>query len=307
MFFFLVILFTFTNKFIAFSKGLWYNGFMISSFDLQNLKELLKNFHTAVGIRISIFDDAFKPVAEYPIEAPLFCRLVRRSKAGAEACAACDRAACVRAKKLRGPHIYTCHAGLTEAITPIQIGGGVVGYAILAHIMPVENHAERTFNACLLASKYGADINKARRALKEFLPRTAEQINAAVTLLDALASYMHIRNLARWKSEDISADIDKYIKENLASDLSSEALCRHFGCCRTVLYNISSKAFGMGIMQYVSYLRVQRAKYLLSYGNTVAETAEKCGYAEYNYFCKVFRKQVGVSPAVYARENKVVY
>lgn len=269
---------------------------MISSFDTNNLNKLLKDFYTAVGIRISVFDDNFNLVTEYPKNAPAFCSNIRSTQDGRNACKACDNAAFERAKKLRKPHIYTCHAGITEAITPIQIGGGILGYAILAHMLPKENYGKTVDNACALAENLGVPQEVSRQAITEIIPRTEEQINAAVRLLDAVSSYVYIQNLAKWKNEDVSQSLDKYIKDNLGERLNSDVICRQFNCSRTALYKISMQAFGMGIMQYIVYCRIERAKQLLSENKSIAETASLCGFEEYNYFCKVFRKHTGTSP-----------
>lgn len=276
---------------------------MVGAFDIENLDKLLKDFYTAVGIRISVFDADFLLVTEYPKEAPRFCELVRESEAGRQGCRSCDREACLRAKKLRAPHIYRCHAGLREAITPISVNGGIVGYAILAHIMPEENYAQSINAACVLAAKYGADEKKLFEAVTEIKPRSEEQIHACVHLLDAVASYVYIKHLADWKNEDISKQIDAYMREILRGDLRSEAICRKFLLSRTKLYQIASKSFGMGIAQYAALLRVEEAKKQLRAGAKVSETAEKAGFADSNYFCKAFKKQTGVSPAQYRRDN----
>lgn len=270
---------------------------MIGSFDVENLDKLLKDFYTAVGIRISIFDENFKLVTEYPKQAPLFCSLVRESEAGREGCRACDEAACLRAKKLREPHLYRCHAGLQEAITPILLEGGIVGYALLAHIMPEENYAQAVNTACVLAAKYGADEKACFAAVTQIRPRSEEQIHACVHLLDAVASYVYSKNLAAWKKEDISSQIDSYMRQNLDKDLGSDALCRKFLVSRTKLYQIAAKSFGMGITQYAAHLRIEEAKRLLLSGTSIADAAEKTGFSDYNYFCKAFKREVGQSPA----------
>ncbi len=277
---------------------------MISSFDLQNLDKLLKDFYTAVGIRISIFDDECRLVTEYPKEAPAFCRLIRASEAGREGCRRCDREACERAKKLRDPHVYVCHAGITEAITPIQIGGGVLGYAILAHMLPRETYDEAVANACRLAEQYGVKKEASMWAICDIAPRSKQQIDASVQILDAVSSYVYIRNLAKWKNEDISARIERYIVKNLSRPLSSEEICEQFHCSRSALYQLSLKSFGMSIMQYISFKRIERAKELLLSGKSIKETAEECGFAEYNYFCKAFRRATGLSPSEFRKRHE---
>lgn len=62
--------------------------------------------------------------------------------------------------------------------------------------------------------------------------------------------------------------------------------------------------FGMGIMQYITERRIERAKELLAEGKSIADTAEECGFADYNYFCKVFRKHTGASPSAYKKLRK---
>ncbi len=276
-----------------------YNGGMIGSFDIQKLQEVLKDFYTAVGIRISIFDDEFNAVTEYPEEAPRFCRNIRSVRAGREACRACDRAACLRARTLREAHIYTCHAGLTEAITPIQLDGGVIGYAILAHMMPAEEYERARENACRLAARYGAAREDSLAALDEIAPRTAAQIHAAARVLDALSAYVQMRNFAHRGSGALARDIEKFVSENLSGKLSADLLCRRFHCSRSSLHQIARRAFGMGIMEYVASRRIERAKQCLRAGMSIAEAAAASGYEDYSYFCRAFRRAVGCSPGEY--------
>lgn len=277
---------------------------MISTFDIQNLDKLLKDFYNVVGIRISIFDDNFNLVTEYPKSAPSFCRNIRKTEEGLKGCRECDIAACQRAKKLRKPHIYTCHAGITEAITPIQIGGGILGYAILAHMLPEENYEEAVANACALAEKYGVPKVKNISAVSGISKRSAEEINSAVHLLDAIASYVHITNLAQWRNDDISSSVESFIKGNLGEKLNSDVICKRFNCSRSSLYQLSMRAFGMGIMKYISFCRIERAKEMLLEGQSIAMTAEACGFDEYNYFCKVFKNSTGYSPSEFRNKNE---
>lgn len=277
---------------------------MISFFDIQNLDKLLKDFYTAVGIRISIFDDNFQLVTEYPKNHPHFCSMIRSSEEGVNDCRRCDMEACERAKKMRKPHIYTCHVGVTEAITPIQVGGGVIGYAILAQMIPVENYQQSVENICKFAEKYGIQREDCLRAVSSVTTKTTEQIDAAVSLLDAVASYVYISNLATWKNNDISLEIEEYIKSNLNEKLSSELLCKKFNMSRSNLYKLALKSFGMGIKQYIAYCRIDRAKQLLLQDYPISEIARICGYGEYNYFCKVFRKSTGFSPSEYRKSKR---
>ena len=50
---------------------------------------------------------------------------------------------------------------------------------------------------------------------------------------------------------------------------------------------------------------MEHAKLLLQQGDhNVAFVADACGFANGNYFARVFRSMVGVSPSVFAREQR---
>ena len=65
-------------------------------------------------------------------------------------------------------------------------------------------------------------------------------------------------------------------------------------------YHFSRKfgsALGVSPGRYLASLRLDAAKRMLSLGShTVKEVAEQCGFGEATYFCKVFRRNFGVSP-----------
>ena len=55
----------------------------------------------------------------------------------------------------------------------------------------------------------------------------------------------------------------------------------------------------------MSAYRLEMAKKLLDQGyDRVAEIAEQCGYANANYFAKVFRDATGMSPLEYRKERE---
>ncbi len=272
---------------------------MIRELEKEKLTYLLKDFYTIMGIRIAIFDNDFNKISEYPNTPPTICEIIRNHKEGLDACKECDRHAFERAKQKQSAHSYVCHAGITEAITPIQLNGGIVGYAIFAHLMPRENYERTVAEICKRCQKY-AEEETLENAVRELNTYSQKELSAAMRLLEAIASFLQYSNVVNWKNEDIVFNLNKYISENLAGDLSNDALCSRFYISRTKLYQISLQAFGMGISQYVNYKRMDKAKELLADKSlSITEIAQKVGFHDYNYFCKTFRKTVGLAPGKY--------
>ena len=54
--------------------------------------------------------------------------------------------------------------------------------------------------------------------------------------------------------------------------------------------------FGMSPVKYRNYLRLNRARALLTEGFTVSEAAYACGFESVGYFCRYYRKIVGMTP-----------
>jgi AraC-like DNA-binding protein len=272
---------------------------MIANFDIKNLNDFLRNFYVALGVKISVFGDEFNLVTEYPIEMPAFCSLVRSVKDGASGCKNCDVNAFKIAREKRDLHIYTCHAGLIEAVAPIKLGGGILGYVILAQMLPEEDFDVTRKNAIERVKKYGITEDKIIPAINGINKYSSEKITAFLQIFNAVVAYLQVNDLVKWKDDDIANKISDYIDLNLISDLSGDVICKKFLISRTKLYQIAKKSYGMSISRYVLCRRVEQAKQLLKEKKSINEVSYLTGFADANYFSKIFKKHVGVSPTDY--------
>ena len=275
---------------------------MPSSFDITSINKFLQSFYKAVGIRISVFDNEFNLVTEYPLNLPEYCSLIRSNTRGANGCRKCDISALETAKKRDSAHVYVCHAGLTEAVAPIKYDGIVMGYVILAHMLPQEDYLNNLENAIVKAKGYGLPEKEVLNALKNIQAHSTDKIQACVQLLNAVAVYLHVANYVKWKNEDLAIKILQYVEQNLNAELDSDSLCKTFFISRTKLYQLSVSAYGKSISKLILFKRIERAKELLKNGRTVSQTATDVGFYNSNYFSKVFKKEVGVSPVEYKKD-----
>jgi ligand-binding sensor protein len=274
---------------------------MPSSFDITSINKFLQSFYKAVGIRISVFDNEFNLVTEYPLNLPEYCSLIRSNARGANGCRKCDISALETAKKRDSAHVYVCHAGLTEAVAPIKYDGIVMGYVILAHMLPQEDYLNNLENAIVKAKGYGLPEKEVLDALKNIQAHSTDKIQACVQLLNAVAVYLHVANYVKWKNEDLAIKILQYVEQNLNAELDSDSLCKTFFISRTKLYQLSVSAYGKSISKLILFKRIERAKELLKNGRAVSQTAKGVGFYNSNYFSKVFKKEVGVSPVEYKK------
>ena len=63
------------------------------------------------------------------------------------------------------------------------------------------------------------------------------------------------------------------------------------------------KETGTGFAEYLLNIRLAHVKQaLLDTGLTVKTVSEQAGFQDYSYFCRAFRKKVGVTPKEYRRQ-----
>lgn len=117
--------------------------------------------------------------------------------------------------------------------------------------------------------------------------------------------------LSRTKSEIAGDDLNlvgqvkQYLKLHRNKDITSEDICRHIGCSRSLISHQFKTSTGMSIREYLTILRLEDAKILLENSNlTVTEIAFTVGFGSSNYFTNVFKKQFGIAPGVYKKQYK---
>lgn len=276
---------------------------MISTFNLEKLSSLLKDFYTVTHIRITVFDEHFEEILSYPEQRADFCRLIREDPASLARCVRCDREACQQAANMHDTYIYQCHAGLTEAITPIYLSNIVIGYLFFGHVFSYPDFDSGWQNIAKKCRLLPADPDALKEACKKLALMDADYIRSASHLLHAVASYLCLERMATLRREDLPVQIDNYITAHLTEELDSQRLCDEFSIGKTKLYEIARESYGTGIAEHIRRLRVEKAKALLSDEPDlpVSEAAFACGFTDYNYFITVFKKYTGMSPRKFAR------
>ncbi len=102
-------------------------------------------------------------------------------------------------------------------------------------------------------------------------------------------------------AENLVKKVKKYINQNYHnSELSIHEISKNLFVNYAHLCFIFKRETGMTINNYLTQLRMNKAKELFDSGNVVVHyVANKVGYADANYFGKCFKKYYGVAPSKY--------
>lgn len=103
------------------------------------------------------------------------------------------------------------------------------------------------------------------------------------------------------KHETFNTIID-YIEKNYTSPIATKDLARMAHLSETYFCHLFKSCMNQSVSAYITELRVEHAKYLLSNSKmTVSEIASELGYNDVNYFCRIFKRNTGMSPGEYKK------
>lgn len=99
------------------------------------------------------------------------------------------------------------------------------------------------------------------------------------------------------KTQRIADFIEKFYSKN---DLSVEDICKEFFVSPSTLRRIMLSAYHKTPVKYITEVRLKNAKNMLVYDDfSVNQIAEKCGFSSSQYFSRIFKKDVGLTPLEY--------
>ena len=91
-----------------------------------------------------------------------------------------------------------------------------------------------------------------------------------------------------------------YLQNHYQYDVTRESVARQFRISPNYLSRIFQVQGHMTFSSYLMHVRTDRAKFLLrSYNLKLDDIAERCGYHDTAYFCRVFKRLSKLTPAEY--------
>ncbi len=87
----------------------------------------------------------------------------------------------------------------------------------------------------------------------------------------------------------------KTVLENIDTDITINEISNKLFITRTYLSQIFKEKTGMNLVKYLTDVKIERAKMLISTGTKNFELSEKLGYKDDEYFKKLFKKSTGMT------------
>ena len=271
-------------------------------YNVKQLTRILTDFYTLTHLRIGVLDISTHERFSYPKSLCPFCAMIRQNAEWDAKCQECDNDAFKRCKSQKTAQIYTCHAGMIEAIIPVVSSGIVLCYVMFGQVIDEATAAETKEKMRSMFYDERQSREELNSVIDQIDIRNMKEIMASATILDALASYFINEQLISVGTARFANLLNTYIEAHMSEPILVSDLCKYFGISRTRLYEIAQMNLNCSISSYIQKQRIQYAEHLLRTTSLSSmDIAAAAGFSDYNYFSRVFKKLTGKSARAYRK------
>ncbi|MEK9196754.1 helix-turn-helix transcriptional regulator [Ureibacillus sp. FSL E2-3493] len=192
------------------------------------------------------------------------------------------------------------HAGPQMAIDIEVIGEDIWQYAVI-HYQVLDDdvgkfpYFNQHFSLPIDDSVLLSDLT--HQLMKNYIkPTNISQITCKQLFLKIVEAIL----LSSIKKNDNGSLMDQAVRllhDQYVEPITIQEIASQLGIERRRFAYLFERHTGLSPIQYLTEIRIRRAKVLLQSGYSVAEVAEKVGYVDHFYFSRVFKKQTGMSPS----------
>ncbi len=120
-----------------------------------------------------------------------------------------------------------------------------------------------------------------------------------------ITSYIKPQNPINYSNRIVQAT-KEYLASHYAEDISLEVMAEYVNISPQYFSKLIKKTTGFNFIDWLAMFRVKKAKELLNNSNlTVKEVCFMVGYKDPNYFSRIFKKRIGITPSEYVKANSL--
>ncbi len=243
-------------------------------------------------------------------ENPLCSMMAEKSRA----CAACLRLQQKLSEQAGdSPVTLTCELGLCDTAVPIRLGDKLVGFLQTGQVFRKKPTTAQFDRTAKLVAQWGVEVDKDRFKTAYFGSKVLsnKQYDAMVNLIGIFAQHISMvtNQIVVQRDNHEPAVITRakeFIQQNQTEDLSLGQVAKAVNTSTFYFCKMFKKATGLNFTEYVSRVRVEKAKNLLLNPNLrISEIAYEIGFQSLTHFNRVFKKITGQSPTEYRGHLKI--
>jgi len=274
-------------------------------FDIKKLEQVLSDFYNSTGIAVDLYNAYQEDIAHSSINTS-YCRHIRTCAKCMEQCNQSDLIHMKEASLKRQPCRYTCHAGLMELIFPIIYDDVLIAYIQIGQFRDAENKYSTADKLPEIAERYGLSLEQLRTLYEETPVVSEEKLNSLCHIVDILVKSFWVDGLITYHRSMLSVKIERYIEDHLSGNIGLDEICNEFYLSKNAAYRLFRNEFHTTVNDFIIQKRLKRSQELLQSNPelNVTQISYLCGFPDYNYFIRLFKKQIGKTPLQFRKNLK---
>jgi AraC-like DNA-binding protein len=192
-----------------------------------------------------------------------------------------------------------------ETILPIVYEDVLIAYIQIGQFRDEEGRYSSEDKLKEVAELYGFSLQKLL-ALYETLPVvSSEKLNSLYRVVDIIVKSFWLDGLITCKRSMLSIKIERYIDEHLEEKIGLNDICNEFFISKNTVYRLFHEEFHSTVNDFIITKRLKQAQELLQSEQelNITQIATLCGFPDYNYFIRLFKKHVGITPLRFRKEK----
>lgn len=134
--------------------------------------------------------------------------------------------------------------------------------------------------------------------------KTYEPFESGIFLYQFLSTLLQELTLPAPSTHPLIAQMIHWIEAHYGTQENLSDLANHLGLSVSHISRVFSAHQGISLIDYLTQVRLEHALTLLHHKQlTVEEIALRCGFSCGNYFTKVFKRHIGMTPNHYRRQS----
>lgn len=205
------------------------------------------------------------------------------------------------------PVTMECPHGLTDTAVPVKLGKRTIAFLQTGHIFQ-KKPSKAQFNRLVKQmDTWGLKFDQDKLSQAYFDTKVMEkkQYEAVITMMKLFGEYLSVLSnqiaVRQNNAEPVFiVKAKQFIAEHYSESLSLDQVAKAVNTSSFYFCKMFKRITGLNFTEYVSRVRIERAKNLLLNPNLrISEIAFEVGFQSLTHFNRVFRKMVGLSPTDY--------
>lgn len=253
----------------------------------DEMLKLLDHFTSLTEVRIAFFSlDGEELCIGKNRSICGYCSMRRQTQSFNAACLSDDQQGRAVSLEKGRVHFYQCHAGLCEAVVPVNVGDVPIGYAMIGQFR-LAGAAEEVRNV------------RDEHALGKLPVFTREKVDDLLSMFGVLIHHIANHSLVGRRDFDLLGPLIERMRSQPADVLTLPEAAQFVGLSPSRLSHLFTTMMGVSFKRFQLLQRLDLADRLMTTHPDwrMGRVAEMCGFEDPLYFSRVYKKIRGVSPS----------